>query len=137
MQAIYRIEVKYASACFLFYIYNSTTGKCFEYIIATKAVCKYECIFRNMSTKYFIKFFTWWFCLVYSSRNGVAVTLDASTDSYILIWNTTFGSLCTMFACFAACRFGNLTAFLTIKYKCFVKFSDARKKNRTIFKKIL
>ena len=54
MQAIYSIEVKYPSACFLFYIYNSTTGKGFENIIATKAVCKYECIFRNMSTKYFI-----------------------------------------------------------------------------------
>lgn len=58
MQAVYSIEVKYASACFLFYIYNSTTGKCFENIIATKTVCKYECIFRNVSTKYFIKFFT-------------------------------------------------------------------------------
>ncbi len=29
MQAIHSIEVKYASACFMFYIHNSTIGKCF------------------------------------------------------------------------------------------------------------
>ena len=90
-----------------------------------------------MSLKYFAKFLTGWFCPVYRCGDGIAIPLNPGANCDIFIRNTTFCSLCPMFAGLTSRFFWNAGSLITVKDKGFIKFNNTGKKDSILFKKIL